>query len=295
MTLFLFVAKLAWLALRPSNLLWLATAATLLWMRRQHVRRRGQVGSQVGEHAGDHADDHADNHAGDRPAGPALRPQAVLVGLALMFLLLASPLGHMPLWVLEQRFPTCDFEQLEVDAVAVLGGAIKTNLSNQTGQLAVGNSGERLITLARLAQAPDAPLLIASGGTFALQGRRNEAEWLSQWLEQIGVPEGRVAFEGASLNTYQNALGIRDLLPEQARHLAVVTSAFHMPRAVGVFRAAGFEVTACPVDFRVNLHQAWGYPNAAEALGHLDQALHELLGLAAYRWTGRSQSLWPAL
>ncbi len=273
MTLFLFAAKLAWLVLRPSNLLWLATAAALAWQRRQRKKRNDPTKDQW----------------------PKTRaPQRLLVGLALLFLFAASPLGHMPLWALEQRFPICNFDRLTVDAVAVLGGAVKTNLSNQTGQLAVGNSGERLLSLARLAQAPDAPLIIASGGTFALQGRRNEAEWLAQWLEQIGVPSGRVAFEGASLNTHQNARGIKKLLPDQARRIAVVTSAFHMPRAVGVFRAAGFDVTACPVDFRVNLYQVWGYPNAAEALGHFDQAMHELLGLAAYRLTGRSRSLWPA-
>ncbi len=279
MTLFLFAAKLIWLALRPSNLLWLAMAGTLLWMRRQRSKRANPSTPTR-------------SAAGEGRTGSL--PQRLLVSLALVALLLSSPLGHMPLWALEQRFPTCDFDNLEADAVAILGGAIKTNLSNQTGQLAVGQSGERLLTLASLAQSPDAPLLIASGGTFALQGRRNEAQWLAQWLAAIGVPEGRVAFEGGSLNTYQNALGIKGLLPEKARRLALVTSAYHMPRAVGVFRAAGFEVTACPVDFRVNLYQAWGYPNAAEALLHFDQAFHEAVGLLAYGLTGRSQEFWPA-
>ncbi len=275
MTLFLFVAKLAWLALRPSNLLWIVAllALVLIWRR-----RRVQVAA-------------VQNAEAQSLAGGLGR--SLMTAALTAYLVLASPLGHMPLWALEQRFEPCRFDQLDADVVAVLGGAVKTNLSNQVGQITVGDASERLLALAALARAPNAPLIVASGGTLALRGTRNESQWISHWLTQIGVPGGRVSFEAASLNTFQNALEIEAVLPDTARRLAVVTSAFHMPRAVGVFRAAGFEVQACPVDFRVNLLQVWGYPDAAGALVNLDIALHEALGLVAYYATGRSTAWFP--
>ncbi len=263
MTLFLFVAKVAWLALRPSNLLWLAALFALVLVWRERRRAKGGESRQAG--------------------------RKLLLALALAYVVLASPLGHMPLWALENRFVPCNLDRIDADVVAVLGGAVKTNLSNQVGAITVGDSGERLMTTAALAQRPDAPLILASGGVFVLSGQRNEAQWIEAWLKQIGVPDGRVAFEGTSLNTYQNAREIKAMLPRSAQRLALVTSAFHMPRAVGVFRAAGFDVQACAVDYRVNLLQVWGYPDASMALRNLDLALHELVGALAYGLTGRSQ------
>lgn len=286
MTLFLFLAKLAWLALRPSNLLWLAVLVGLAMLWRSRKAPRAELARLRSGSRG----------SGDQPSARSRSSRfgrRLLVVAGVAYLVLASPLGHMPLWLLENRFPPCRLERIDSDVVAVLGGAVKTNLSNQVGQITVGDSGERILAMAALAKAPDAPLILASGGTFALQGKRNESQWIASWLEQVGVPEGRVAFEGASLNTYQNAQQIKTLLPRSAKRVTVVTSAFHMPRAVGVFRAAGFEVQACAVDYRVNLLQVWGYPDAALALSHLDLALHEALGLLAYGLTGRSQAWLP--
>lgn len=69
-----------------------------------------------------------------------------------------------------------------------------------------------------------------------------------------------------------------------------------MPRAVGVFRAAGFDVTAYPVDYRT---RGWGdalrpFDSIPAGLARLDRAAKEWIGLLAYALTGRTNALFPA-
>ena len=84
--------------------------------------------------------------------------------------------------------------------------------------------------------------------------------------------------------------------PKPGERWLLVTSASHMPRAIAVFRAAGFAVEAYPVNWRTR-----GWRDAAQLFGSLaegltitDAAVHEWVGLAAYRLTGRTAEFFPA-
>jgi uncharacterized SAM-binding protein YcdF (DUF218 family) len=76
----------------------------------------------------------------------------------------------------------------------------------------------------------------------------------------------------------------------------VVTSAMHMPRAIGIFRKAGFSVVAYPVDYRTaSALRDWTFPrHAAGNFALAETALHEWIGLAAYWLTGKTDALFPA-
>ena len=75
----------------------------------------------------------------------------------------------------------------------------------------------------------------------------------------------------------------------------LVTSAFHMPRAVGCFRAVGWDVVPYPADFRTDAQAHWWPPQVAFARGlqTLDFFVHEWVGMLAYWWTGRAAALFP--
>ncbi len=103
--------------------------------------------------------------------------------------------------------------------------------------------------------------------------------------------------EPRSLSTAQNAAFTRDLLmPQPGQRWLLVTSASHMPRAVGSFRRAGFPVIPYPVGYTTS-----GLPDdywtirfdASTSLVRADVALHEWLGLIAYWLTGRTDALLP--
>jgi len=102
--------------------------------------------------------------------------------------------------------------------------------------------------------------------------------------------------ERLSRNTAENAAFTRDLLqPKPGERWLLVTSAFHMPRSVGLFRKVGFPVEPYPVDWRVGgRDDLFSFNNVAvDGLGHTDTAVREWMGLFAYRLTGRIDELLP--
>ena len=103
------------------------------------------------------------------------------------------------------------------------------------------------------------------------------------WLS-LGVPEDRMTFESASRNTYENAVLTKALVaPKPGETWLLVTSAAHMPRSVGIFRAAGWPVLAYPVDYRTSgtPHDWWPTSKVVDQQRKLEVAGHEWIGLLA--------------
>src|SRR5690606_15779763 len=112
----------------------------------------------------------------------------------------------------------------------------------------------------------------------------------------LGVAAERLTLENRSRNTHENAVFTRELLaPESGEVWLLVTSAFHMPRAVGLFRKAGFPVVPWPVDYRTSGEEGVGLfrDNAADALQATTTAIREWIGLAAYYLSGRIDDVLP--
>jgi uncharacterized SAM-binding protein YcdF (DUF218 family) len=110
------------------------------------------------------------------------------------------------------------------------------------------------------------------------------------------VPHDRITAEEQSRNTIENAVFSRLIAnPKPSERWLLITSAYHMPRAMAAFRAAGFPVEAYPVDWRTRGPADLVRPFGAisDGLGRTDTAVHEWLGLLAYRLTGRSAELLP--
>ena len=140
--------------------------------------------------------------------------------------------------------------------------------------------------------------LVFSGGSASLRASTLTEAWaVRRFWRAVGLDQGDVLYEDRSRNTFENALFTRDLVkPKEGERWLLVTSAMHMPRAVGVFRKVGFPVIAYPVDFRTN-GAFWraGVPgDTGSAVSMVENAMHEWLGLIAYRLTGKTDALFPA-
>ena len=125
---------------------------------------------------------------------------------------------------------------------------------------------------------------------------RAEGDFIVGLLEKVGVSKDRVIVERESRATLENAAFAKQLVKPKAGELwLLVTSAMHMPRAVGIFRKAGFAVDAYPVDYlTTGAKELWTLPRALMGgIGITDLAAHEWLGLLAYRFTGRISELFP--
>ena len=225
--------------------------------------------------------------------------RACLLGATLVFLVCSVlPLGSALLRVLEDRFPLPPADMVAPTGIVVLGGAIEEEISLARGSLSMNPAASRMTTGVALAlRYPQARLVFTGGSADVRQVGRDEAEGARRLWLSLGIPEARMTFESKSRNTFENALFTREIVqPKLGETWLLVTSAWHMPRSVGIFRQAGFPVTAYPTDYRTyGDARDWHLStNAIDALQRVDTGLHEWIGLVAYALTGKTDALFPA-
>lgn len=261
--MFFYASKILWSVMAPSTLLTLLTLAglalTLHWPR---------LGVTLG-----------------------------LLGAGGLLLFGLGPFGRMMIVPLEGRFPSYVEDGRRVDGIIVLGGSELPGISAARGQPSFQESAERILAMGELSRRyPQARIVFAGGSGLLRQPPMQEANVVRMALPQIGLAPDRVMFEDASRNTAENARLSKALVnPAPGENWLLVTSAYHMPRAVGCFRAAGFPVTAYPVDFRTTGNPGYFrlFGSVAEGLSFFELALREWVGLAVYYFTGRIDSPLP--
>ncbi len=208
-----------------------------------------------------------------------------------------SPLGNMLTLPLEQRFPPWDEARGAPDGIIVLGGAIGPELSITRNEISLNESAERVTVVATLARKYPKARIVYSGGNGGLLIREgNEAEFALELLQSFGIDSSRMVGEDRSRNTIENARFSRQLAdPKPGERWLLVTSAYHMPRSIGAFRRAGFEVEAYPVDFRTRgaVDAFIPFGNVGDGLRRTDTAVREWVGLLAYWMAGNSSALFP--
>jgi len=219
--------------------------------------------------------------------------------VAVVLLLLAgfSPLGNLLMYPLEERFPPWDSSRGGPAGIVVLGGAISPEVSAARGAPDLNEAAERVTAVADLARKYPAARIIYSGGNASLVlAGGNEADVAVGLLESFGIARSRIVVENRSRNTIENAIFSKELAAAKpGGRWLLVTSASHMPRAMGVFRQVGFAVEAYPVDWRTSgaIDLALPFGSLAGGLGRTDAAMREWVGLLVYWLTGRSAALFP--
>lgn len=211
-----------------------------------------------------------------------------------------SPLSNALLGVLEDRFPPWDASRGDPAGVIVLGGAITPDVSAARRETALNEAAERVTAVVALARRYPSARIVYSGGdpgVLSAGAGAVEAEWAAQLVDRLGLPRERVLLELRSRNTADNASFTKEMVaPKAGERWLLVTSAAHMPRAIGAFRRVGFPVEAHPVDWRTRGREdatMW-FAIFSAGLARTDTAVHEWLGLLAYWISGRSSALFPS-
>ncbi len=221
----------------------------------------------------------------------------VVASLLLLAIFGLSPIGNTLIVPLEDRFPRWTGAGGDPDGIVVLGGAVTPEVSAARGEIALNEAAERMTVIAGLASHYPKAKIIFSGGNASLFDRENtEAEFALRLFESFGISRGRVLAEDRSRNTIENAAFTKALaLPKPGERWLLVTSAYHMPRAIGVFRRAGFPVEAFPVDWRTRglADVVLPFNSVGDGLRRTDTAVHEWIGLFVYWLTGKSSELFP--
>lgn len=218
----------------------------------------------------------------------------------LLFVLVFYPLGHLLLQPLESRFAVPETAPQEIAGIIVLGGGEDAELSAVWGAPQFKAAGDRYMAILPLIkQYPDAPVIISGGSSSILEPEFRGADVVQSWMAAQGL-EARLIYERDSRNTFENAIYSADVLPEGAdiadpKGWLLVTSAFHMPRSVSIFRKQGWQVIPYPVDYYskplslLEPRVSFGW-NVHE----LGIGVREWIGLTAYYLTDKTDSWFPA-
>jgi uncharacterized SAM-binding protein YcdF (DUF218 family) len=261
--LFFYLSKIFWLVLQPDHFLLLMLILGLLLWRRM--------------------------------LGIFLVWSSVLI----MLVISVFPVANYLLEPLEQRFPQPDLTLNEepIAGIIVLGGGEDAELSAIHGSPQFNQGAERLMVVPGLMlRYPSAKVVFTGGSGSLMKPEYRGGDVAQQWLSQQGLG-ARSIIERNSRNTLQNALYTRELINEMEEEptgkWVLVTSAFHMPRSVGVYRHVGIEVIPYPVDYRVAENGVRINLNAN--MSELNTAVREWIGLVAYHLTDKTSELLPSL
>ncbi len=222
----------------------------------------------------------------------------LLAGASAMVLiaLVALPVGDWIVAPLERRYAVPETLPDNVAGIIVLGGAIDTRQTGLVGLVSLNARGERIIAFVDLARRYPRARLVYTGGSVPTKGgERSEAELALPLLVLLGVPRERIILETRSQSTYENAAFSRDIVkPAAGERWILVTSALHMPRAVGAFRRAGWGVLPFPVDHRQGGNDGGRGFSLSARLGLVDAASREWASLILYYVQDKTDRVLPA-
>lgn len=258
-SVFFAIAKIAWFLIRPETLLVLLLAVGLLLV---WAGRRGGIATLW-----------------------ACLTLCVVIGL----LPVATPIFRP----LEARFPAEPDISPDPLGIIVLGGGEEIGPPGAPPQLNL--AGERYLEAIVLARRYREAVVMFTGGRASLDGGEgNRARHAAELFSRAGIQRDRIVLEPASRNTAENAANSLPLRPvgTEAGPWVLVTSAWHMPRSVATFCAAGWEgIVPWPADYRgEDKTVRW---NFALRLDALNTATKEWIGLLGYWIAGRTDTLWP--
>jgi len=219
---------------------------------------------------------------------------AMLFSLSLMVL----PIGDWLIYPLESRISQPQELPEDIDGIIILGGGedIKSTISWQQPQ--VGQASDRYFGAAYLAKRyPDSPIIFTGGhNLLRFDAGSTPAQLSHQLLTMVGIDEKRLIIESQSRNTYENFQLLKTVLPRRNGQYLLVTSAYHMPRSVGIAEKQGINVLPYPVDYRSQTGMSRRLDFAVfEQLEKLEPAWREWVGLTAYFITGKTSQWFPAM
>jgi uncharacterized SAM-binding protein YcdF (DUF218 family) len=193
------------------------------------------------------------------------------------------------------EYPPTELKKVEKYQTAVLLGGVTKSEQTPKDRVHFGTGADRVLHTALLWKTGKIQKIVVSGGlgqtpkdtTHTLR----EAEAMAVILKQCGVPNTAILIEKKSRNTRENALFTAQLInPQQTPEILLITSAFHMKRAIACYEKVGFSVVPFATDFRADGNYKWYNPNgwlpSVHAFGKWELLLKEWVGLATYKVMG---------
>ncbi len=269
MDVFYLASKAAWVAFSPANLLlaWIAAGVFLL------VLGRGGWSYRWGK-------------------------RLAMTGTVFALLLWFVPFGHWALAVLEERIPQPKPLPSEVAGIIVIGGSESENIAATRGELYTNFTNmNRLVVMKMLAEKYPSAQLVYAGGTTRPQThkQKRQADIAKAVLDVMMDGKRKITYERNSRTTLENAINAKAMVGDRVKQpWLLVTTAWHMPRALGTFRKQGWNVVPMPADYYTEgQFQPLWQPDFAKNLMALYIVGKEVIGMGAYYYAGHTDALFP--
>jgi len=215
----------------------------------------------------------------------------------ILFVTLYSTTGNLLMQDLEERFakPAADPDNLQ--CMIVLGGAFESEVNTARRGIEFSSAADRFIEALRLAQKFPQSRILVSGGDGSISGiYEGDAAASDRFFPLFGVGKDRLIEERQSRTTFENAVNTKEFLASQGlSHCLLITSGFHMPRSVGIFRKLGIDIVPWPTDYRTDGKVRPGLDFTQPNLNaqNMATAIREWYGLVGYYLAGRTSALYP--
>tara|TARA_B100000315_G_scaffold175673_1_gene164191 strand:- start:329 stop:1000 length:672 start_codon:yes stop_codon:yes gene_type:complete len=212
--------------------------------------------------------------------------------VSLIFFVTVSffPTGNLILFKLESSYPALNILPSHIDGILILGGPSRPGLTRDHGQVSFNEAGERLTESVRLIKNYSSPKIIFSGGF----GKLTHSYVAKKFFSEMGIDVSNIVFESKSRNTFENILYSKKIVnPKKSENWLLVTSSFHMSRAINVAEKLDWKFIPYPVDFRTSSKFRNFKPtlDLLKNINSFNLASHEVVGLISYYFLGRSSKI----
>jgi uncharacterized SAM-binding protein YcdF (DUF218 family) len=227
----------------------------------------------------------------------ALSLFATAGGALILFVTLYTTAGNLMMQGLEQRFPKPAADPENLQCMIVLGGAFENEVNTARHGIEFNGGADRFVEALRLAQKFPQSRILISGGDGSLSGiYEGDAAASERFFPLFGIGKDRLIEERQSRTTFENAVNTKEFLAGQGlSHCLLITSGFHMPRSVGIFRKLGIDIVPWPTDYRTDGQVRPGLDFTQPNLNaqNMATAIREWYGLVGYYLAGRTSELYP--
>lgn len=194
-----------------------------------------------------------------------------------------TPISDLLLLPLEKKYPYPTKETIEkINTIIVLSGGVKNKdlpLPSALGDSTIF----RLIEALKIYSLKEEKPNIIVAGTSPIDRYSKESLFGADFLELYGIPKEKVSFELESENTFQHAEKLKKFLKK--KEFLLITSAYHMPRSMRVFKKAGFNPVPVPTDYQIEGHYTiLDFSPQPKSLRKSNIAFHEYLGILYYQF-----------
>jgi len=216
------------------------------------------------------------------------------INLILFFLIVFFPTGTFLLWKLENTYPKQEIINNDIDGVLILGAGIDEFMTHEYKQMILNDRIERITESAKIIKKfPNAKIIYSGGnGTFS-KPELGSDEVANIFYKQLGVNTDRIIFENKSRNTYENFIFSKKFIDTDEEKWLLITSAYHMKRAMSVAKKLNLNLIPYPVDFTLQKDFKWKFwyhkINFLYNMNNFQLASHEYIGLIVYYLTKKSK------